>query len=443
MTKDRLLKKQYLKYIIPSITAQVVFTAYTMVDGIFVARGVSETALAAVTIAMPYVNMLWALSITFAAGTSAVASRLMGEGNLAKACKIFSRNMATMLLIGLSVTAFTFLGMDPLCNFLGATDATRELVKDYIGTIAPFAVVFLASYTLEILTATDGYPSKATLIVSLGVLANIVLDYIFIFVWHKGVFGAAIATALSQVCVIIVYLCHFLGPKSHIKFCRFGSLRGVLKDLSKGIGSGVNELSPGLITFIYVHAVQNYLTEDKLVTNSVIQYVLVVVLIMGIGVAQGSQPLLSFYNGKGEKAKVRTLMKYQAITTTLLQVFAVALIIVFAGPITKVFISSDQALIEYTMWALRIAIVSGLVVGYNMVFTSYFTAMEKPLQGMVISLSRSSVFLFSGIWIMASLLGGNGIWWGMCVAEVLTVVTAVILYKGDGPFCNFRQKGAR
>jgi len=431
MAKDRLLKKQYLKYIIPSITAQVVFTAYTMVDGIFVARGVSETALAAVNIAMPYVNLLWALSITFAAGTSAVASRLMGEGKQAEASKVFSRNMATMVLIGLSVTALTFLGMDPLCGFLGATDATRDLVMEYIGAIAPFAVVFLASYTLEILTATDGYPSKATLIVSLGVLANIVLDYVFIFVWHKGVFGAAIATALSQVCVIIVYLCHFLGPKSHIKFCRVDRLAGVFKDLSKGIGSGVNELSPGLITFIYVHEVQRYLTEDKLVTNSVIQYVLVIMIIFGIGIAQGTQPLLSFYNGTREGAKVKQLMRYQVITAIVIQAVVVVCTFIFARSISSVFIRSDSALVDYTVYALRIASTSGLIVGYNMIFTSYFTAMEKPLNGMIISLSRSSIFLFGGILIMASLLGGDGIWWGMTVAELLTLVTAIALYKGS------------
>lgn len=432
MSKDKELRKSYYSYIIPSIVSQVVFTAYTLVDGVFVARGVSETALAAINMSAPFVNTLWAVSIAFAGGTSAVAARLMGEGKLEEARKVFTRNVIGMSILGIIIAIVVSLSLDPFCEMLGATDATREYLRTYVGTIAPFSIFFIASYTFEILLATDGYPSLATTTVSIGVVANIILDYLLIIVWGMGVRGAAIATALAQVMVIIAYLKHFTGPKAHIKFCKVKmDIKSVVSCFLKGLPTGINELSPGCVTFIFVHAIQKYLNEDALVAYSAVAYLAALLGFIAVGIAQGTQPLLSYYNGSGEKENVSKLLKFQFRTVTCIETVAVAAVILLATPLIKIFITSGESLIGYGAFVLKIFVVSCLFIGYNIVLASFFTSQEKPVRGSIISLSRCTIMLVIGVAISVRLFGPDGIWWGMTIAEILTLIVALILLKKD------------
>ena len=205
------LKRDFFKFIMPSVVSQWVFALYTMVDGMFVARGVSETALAAVNISSPFVTAMFAMSLMFAVGTSTIVALLFGEKKIQEAREVFSQNMIVLSILSLILTALVLLNLESLARFLGATEHTLPYVKGYIGTIAPFAICFILSYTFEILISTDGYPAMATMIVSVGVVLNCILDYLLVMVLHRGVEGAAFATAFSQAVVIIFYLKHFLN----------------------------------------------------------------------------------------------------------------------------------------------------------------------------------------------------------------------------------------
>lgn len=429
MLEGKTLKQKYISYIIPSIAAQVVFTAYTLVDGIFVARGVGEIALAAVNISGPFVILLWALSITFAVGTSTTVARLKGEGNEDEAGRVFSRNAFALAIVALIISVGISLLKENFADFLGATDDTREYVITYIGTIAPFSAFFLFSYTFEILMATDGHPSLATAIVSIGVVMNCILDYLFIFVWHKGVFGAAIATVISQMIVIILYLMHFLSKRAKIRFKRFEfDIGKVVTCIGKGIPTGMSELSPGLITFIYVHAIDIFLREEALISYSAIAYVAQILVIIAIGIGQGTQPLISYYNGMGEKDKIKKLMHYQFRTAMMVEAIAILFVLIFAKKIVGVFITLDTALIEYTAYALRIFILASIFTALNVILASGFTSLEKPLYGITISLGRCAYMLVPAIFLVGTIFGGEGIWWAMIVAEILTLAIGILIY---------------
>lgn len=439
MVKEKVLKKQYYSYIVPSIVSQIVYSAYVLVDGIFVARGVSETALAAVNIAAPFMTFLWAISLTFASGTSTVAARLLGQGKPEEASKVFSRNMSAMTVLGILISLIVGFAMEPFCNLLGAGPETMEYVQLYIGTIVPFSLFFLMSYTLEILTATDGYPKVATVTVSVGVVLNIVLDYLFIFVMDKGVWGAAVATAISQVIVIIIYLFHFCGPRATIRFCRFlkretgenlkYNCREVFKGMGKGVPSGINEMAPGIITFIFVHSIQIYLGEREIVAYSAVNYIATLIIFIGVGLAQGSQPLLSFYNGRKDTDSINRLMKYQYKTVCILIIPTILLVMLLAKPAVMVFITSGAELIDYSVYALRIFVTACVFSGFNIVMSNYFTSMERPARGALVSIGRCCIMLIVGIYVAVTVLGPDGIWWGMPISEILTMAGAIIMYQ--------------
>ena len=141
------LKKSFWRFVWPSVLAQWIFALYTMVDGMFVARGVSEVALSAVNIASPFVNFLFSVSILFAVGTSTIVAIFLGQGKHREANQANTQNLAVSGLIALMIMAAVWLCLDPLVMFLGATESTVGYVRQYILSILPFTWFFISSDT--------------------------------------------------------------------------------------------------------------------------------------------------------------------------------------------------------------------------------------------------------------------------------------------------------
>lgn len=437
--EGKTLKGDFFKFIIPSIAAQWVFALYTMVDGIFVARGVSEVALTAVNISMPYIMALYAVSILFAVGTSTVVAIMLGEKKGKKANEVFTQNICLLTIFSILITVLVMLNLKHIAVFLGATDVNMKYVLDYLRGIVPFSGLFILSYSFETIIKTDGYPRMATAIVTAGSLMNVVLDYIMVMCLHMGIRGAALATGISHVALIIMYLLHFCGKKGVIKFTRFRlDLPLIWREIKNGIPSGITELSPGLIIFLFNQAIIHFLNEDALVSYTIISYVNSLAVMTMVGIAQGYQPLISYYFGKKQMHKCRRLLRY-GILAVIVCSFAFTLVCMTGTErIVGLFLSSaDSALIPYSVHVFRIFALSFLLAGYNVVIGAYFTAIEKPVAATIISLARGMVMLALSLLGMTALFGGAGIWWSPLVSEILSLVLTLIFlipYLRSHPF---------
>ena len=363
------LKSDFFKFIIPSIIAQLVFSLYTMVDGIFVARGVSEVALTAVNISMPFSVGMFSISLLFAVGNSTIVAILLGQGEHKRANQVFTQNIVLLCVISVLVTVVVLVFLEPFARFLGATDSILPYAKDYIGTIAPFSLAYMLSYSFETLIKTDGYPKLATIYVTTGAVLNCILDYLMVMVWDWGVKGAAFATGLSQAAVIFLYLWHFLGPKGSIKFTKFQfDVSTVFRQIRNGMSSGVTEFSGGIIIFFFNQAILRFISEDALVSYTIISYVNTIVVMSMTGIAQGSQPLISYYFGKGEPKKYRKLLKYGILSAAVFSVVVTAACYTGASGIVGIFLDGENpALSVYSVKVFRIFILSFLLAGYNVV----------------------------------------------------------------------------
>lgn len=413
------LKSDFLRFIIPSIIAQWVFSLYTMVDGIFVAKGVSEVALTAVNISMPFSVGLFSISILFAVGNSTIVAILLGKGKNKEANKVFTQNIVILCILAVIITALIWMFLEPFARFLGATDNILPYAKEYIGTIAPFAIAYVLSYSFETLIKTDGYPKLATIYVTCGAVLNCILDYLFVMVWHKGVGGAAFATGVSQAAVIILYLRHFLSSKGTIKFAKFKfDFSIVRRQIRNGMSSGITEFSSGIIIFFFNQAILAYIGEEALVSYTIISYVNTIVIMSMAGIAQGSQPLISYYYGKGTADKCVKLLKYSIVGAAVISIFAVAACWFGADAIVSMFISAEhQILREYSVRVFRIFMISFLLAGYNVVIGGYFTSVERAGYATAISLTRSLAALVASLVVLTALFGGEGIWWSPLLAE--------------------------
>lgn len=425
------LRNNYWKYIIPSIISQVVFTLYTMVDALMVARGVSAEALAGVNIASPYVTVLWAMAILFAVGTSTIVARLMGEGHAEDADRVFSQTLLVLVVFSVIFSVVTFFGAGTIGDFLGATENTREHVATYIRTVAPFSVFFITAYLFEILMPIDGFPKLASIVVTIAVISNCILDYLFIFIFKWGVMGAALATGLAQLIDTLIFLSHFLGKRSNFKFCRFKmDWKLIGMEMWRGLPSGVAELSPGLAVFIFVRFIGQYIGEEGLIAYSATGYISAILIIVAVAIGQGAQPLVSYFNGAGRPDIIKRILRYEFNDVAIISISVFATIFICAPFIVRFFIPNESAeLIAYATKAMRLFITFSVIDVYSIVLSQYATALEQPISGVLISFCRTTVFLIVGILIMMKIMGSEGIWLGMTMSEVFTLIMAVALYR--------------
>ena len=425
------LKSDFLRFIIPSIIAQWVFSLYTMVDGIFVARGVSEVALTAVNISMPFTTGLFSVSILFAVGNSTIVAIFLGQGEKQKANEVFTQNVVLLCILSVLITILVMIFLDPFARFLGATDHILPYARTYIGTIAPFSVVYILSYSFETLIKTDGYPKLATIYVTSGAVLNCILDYILVMVLHKGVWGAAFATGISQTAVILLYLWHFLGSKGTIRFSKFHLMPSEIgRQIRNGMSSGITEFSSGIIIFFFNQAILKYIGEYALVSYTIISYVNTIVVMSTAGIAQGTQPLISYYYGKNESEKYKKLLKYGMVAAAAGSVVAVLICYVGAESIVGLFLKESEASLSiYSVRVLRIFILSFLLAGLNVVLGGYFTSVEKAGFATMISLTRSLIALVISLVFLTAVFGGEAIWCAPLIAESSCLVLSAGLYQ--------------
>lgn len=426
------LKKGFWRFIWPSVVAQWIFALYTMVDGMFVARGVSEVALSAVNIASPFVNFLFSVSILFAVGTSTIVAICLGKDEKQMADEVYTQSMFVLLIVSAIITVGVFFNIDRVAVFLGATESTMEFVKHYILSILPFGCCFIIAYSFEILVKTDGYPKFATIAVTTGAVVNCILDYLFVMVFRWGVVGAGVATGMSQCLLVFLYLSHFLSPKATIRFRRFRwDFRQIIRSIKIGMSSCLTEFSAGITVFLFNHTILKYLGNDGIISYTIIAYVNTIVVMSLAGIAQGAQPMVSFYYGKGEVKKYKTLLKYGMIASLGVGVIAFIGSLVGADLLVGMFISKELVeLRQYTVAVFRIFSISFLIMGINIQMGGFFTAIERPEPALVISLGRGFFTLAIALKGCTLLFGGEGIWWSSTVSEILCcVLTMVFVYQ--------------
>lgn len=246
MLEQRSLLSQFTRFTGATVASLMVFSLYSIVDGLFVAKGVGEFAMAAVNLAVPFTNILFSIAVVFAVGTNTIIAIYLGRGEGERADSLLSQNLALLTVIGVAISLLVLVFTVPFARLLGANETTLDYTVHYLRGLAPFALCFIVSYNMEILVKTDGYPRIAIATVVTGCLTNCVLDYLAIFVLNWGVWGAAVATGLSQLLTCVIYLRHFLCGRSTFHIVRFRmDWRIYRRLLPLGVADGVTELCSG------------------------------------------------------------------------------------------------------------------------------------------------------------------------------------------------------
>ena len=427
MQKKQSLLKQFFHFSAATVASLMVFSLYSIVDGLFVARGVGEYAMTAVNLSVPFVNLLFSIAVIFAVGTSTIIAYLLGQKNAQSANKLFSQNLATLVVIGVTISVLVLAFTEPLARLLGAEEVTLEYTIHYLQGLAPFAVCFMISYNLEVLVKTDGRPRLALVTVCVGCVTNCVLDYLAIFHWGLGIWGAAAATGLSQLLTCIIYLTHFLGKHTTFHPVRFRMDWKIYRRLLPiGISDGLTELCNGLMIFLFNHTILRCIGTDGLVAYTIIAYANTLVINITMGVSQGSQPLISFQNGRGDGTAIGNLLRYGLRTMCGIAAVCFTVLFLAAPKLVAVYLPEAGAeMLTFATDAFRRYSLCYLPVGFNIYIAGFLTAMERPFPAVSISTGRGLILQGSILLLLAAVLGGSSIWFAPVISEVLCLGLSV------------------
>ena len=463
------IKSRFIQYVLPSVAAMWVYTIYTMADGIFVARGVGEQALAAVNLCMPMINGAFSMGILFAVGASTRASICKGRGDTQESNRVFTIGAVTVAAIGLLTALTATLLLPQLARLLGADAETLPYVKGYLGIIVLFLPFYMTSYYLEVLAKADGFPKLAIKTSIAGALTNIVLDAIFVLVFHWGIEGAAVATGLSQAMTFSIYLRHFLA-RTPLRKAAVSAANGTAADATLstpaaanpgftfvrvrwqpqavvrfaklGLADCVTELSIGLCIFVFNRTLLAVSGSEGVVIYTVISYFGQLVLMTMMGINQGSQPLISYYYGRGKSDFCSYIFRLALCCAGVCAIVAFVIGFFCPAPIVNIYIDHgvNPELYARGIRAFRLYAPAFLPLGIVIPMMGYFTSLELPKQAMSISLGRGMLFAICALLLLAFLFGEPGIWISAVVSETCTLILALLLYRHDRKSGRFAQE---
>ncbi len=423
----------------------LVYSLYTIMDGMFLARAVGEYALAAINLVMPYINAVFALAVFLSMGTSTVVALALGRGDKAEANRIFTQNTWVLFVLSLILAVLVELFTEPIARFLGAGENTLDYVVTYLRIVAPFTFFFMGGYGLEVLVKTGGHPAVSIISMVSCFAANIALHQVLVVWLGLGIAGGAVATVTAQGIGLAIFLVHFLRKKSNLRFVRLKKpFPGIYKKiLSLGLSEFAGEISLAFVVFLFNRATLSILGDGGVVSYAVLAYVNNIVLMVMAGVAQGMQPLVSLYHGAGDMRACTRFYAYGLRTVAVAAVVFYLACQFFAPQITSLLLETDSDIFGYTVSALRLFSHSFLLVGFNLCSAGYFNAMERPGRAVVISAGRGIVAVALSILLMSAFFGDTGLWLAPSVSEgVMLVLNAAMILAFFAKNGGFR-KGAK
>lgn len=418
--------KLLARFALPAVISMLVNALYNIVDQIFIGQGVGYLGNAATTIAFPVVTILLAVSTLLGAGGSAFAAIKLGEKKDKQAEQTLGNVFTLLLGMGIIVAILGLIFLDPILKVFGATANTMGYARQYTAIILIGAPFNMLGVGLSNMARTDGSPSLSMYSILVGAVLNTILDPIYIFVFHWGVVGAAIATITSQIISAVVLIVYFVkkgNMRLHKESMKLN--KSICKNIvSLGISSGITQSAATVLQVILNNALVIYGNKSSvggdvaLSAMGIISKISMIILAVCIGIGIGSQPILGFNKGAGNIVRMRKTYLIAIAAATIFSLVGWAACQFFPEPILKVFGSENATFTEFAVKGMRIYLLGVFTAGFQVVSTSYFQATGQPLKASVLSMMRQLILLIPLILILSNLFGLDGILYAGPVADI-------------------------
>ncbi len=434
----RTIGQLLLQYSLPAIIASLATSLYNIVDSIFIGRGVGAMGITGLAITFPLMNLVVAFCVLVAVGGATISSIFLGQGNAEKASKVVGNVTILCLIHALVITTAGIIWLDPILYFFGATAETIGYAREFMYIIlagTPITYVFLG---LNNLMRATGYPRKAMISALLSVAVNVIAAPVFIFVFHWGIAGAALATVLGQLSAFIWVLAHFISRKSEIHFSRrsWKIDRAIVR---KVYAIGLSPFLMNCCACLVVVFINKALLDSAgslgniavgaygIINRSSMFFVMII-----FGITQGMQPILGYNYGAASWQRIKETLSKGIWLASGVSLFGWLASELFPDAISAMF-TTESSMIEIARNGFRIFFLFYPLVGAQIVIQNYFQSIGLPKLSIFLSLTRQLIFLLPLLWLLPPHYGVDGVWIAMCssdfIAFVIAAVTAIVMNR--------------
>lgn len=423
-----------IKNAVPAMIAMLMVLIYNLADTFFIGQTHNAYQVAAVSLATPVFLMFMAVGTVFGIGGTSVISRAMGEGREQYAKKVCSFCMWACVIVGITMTVLFLIFMDNILLLIGASDDTWEFARSYLTIVSCSGIFVLISNCYSNILRAEGQATRAMTGQIIGNLLNVVLDPVMILGFGWNITGAAIATVIGNVAAAGYYILYFLRGKS--------SLSISIKDFSvkDKICSGVLAIGvPASLASVLMSISQMIMNgmmagygDMAIAGIGVAMKVTMITGMLAMGIGQGIQPLLGYCVGAKTWKRYKEIMRFSMWFAFFLGLIMTIFCYLFTNQIVSVFLT-DESAFDYAVRFARILLTTSTLFGVFYVLTNALQAMGAAVSSLIINLSRQGIIYIPALFVLRAALGVTGLVWAQPVADILSIVLAVILYIKKKP----------
>jgi len=420
------------KYFVPAITGVAANTLYNIVDRIYIGRGVGALALSGLTVTFPIMIIAMAFGMLVGMGSASLVSIRLGQQNKAEAEKIVGNAFTLLAVISLAITVLGLIFRDTVLSLFGAGPDTLGYARQYITIILLGNIFQGLGFGMNNMIRAEGHAKVAMYTMVIGAVTNALLDPLFIFVFHMGVRGAAIATVISMAITSTWVFLHFTGKQTALKL-HPANLRLeksiVLGIFSIGMAPFAMQLAGSVINALFNIQLIKYGGDLAAGAMGIINSVAMMVVFCMIAINMASQPIIGFNYGAKQYARVKRTLKLALISASAISVAGFLAVEIFPHAIISLFNTSDPRLLEIGVRGMRILLAAFPVVGAQVVGSNFFQAIGKAKIAMFLNMLRQVIILIPMVLILPPIFKIDGVWISGPIADFTAAVitTAMIL----------------
>ncbi len=422
--------KLLLKYSLPAVVGTVVSAVYNIVDSIVIGHAIDDpNVVAGMAITFPVMNLVTALGMLVGAGAATRVSIVMGQNDRRVAEIILGNCVQLTIIFGLLyVIGFSFF-LDPLLRAFGASDNSLPYAREFLQWVLPGMVLMNLTFSYNNVMRASGYPAKAMYTNMIGAVLNAILAPLFLFGFHWGIRGAAIATDLSMLVTATWVMSHFFNKNNTLHFAKgtfkfnWPIIKGVLYI---GMAPFLINVAGSVINAIINNTLVNYGGDNAVAAVVVFNRYMTVFVFIIIGICQGMQPIVGYNYGSGRFKRLFRTFWMAAITALCFTTLGSLLSVFNPRPIAAMFMQ-DEEQIQCAINCLRITMLTFWMVGFQIVTTNFFQALGMAGKAVFLSLTRQIIFMIPLLIILPPLMGLNGVWSAFPISDLAATITAAIL----------------
>ena len=448
--------REFCKYASLSVLAMAAISCYILADTFFISAGLGADGLTALNLAIPVYNFIHGTGLMLGMGGATRFAVCRSRSDHAGGNAMFTATLWLGAAFSLLFVALGILCPTQLAQLLGADGVTLPMTRTYLQVLLLFSPAFILNDILLCFNRNDGAPQLSMAATVSGSLANILLDYVFIFPCGMGMFGAVLATGLAPVIGVGVSSLHFLRKKNSYRPAKILPKPAHMRyNFALGFPSLVEQLSAAIVIIVFNYIILGLEGNAGVAAYGVVANISLVVSAVFTGIAQGMQPLLSRAHGEGDEKRAGRIFTYASCSMLALAVLLYAAVFFFAAPIAAIFNGDGNAAFgEMAAHGLRLYFLAAAFVGGNTLLCAYFTSVERALPAHILSLLRGLVVIIPCAFLFAAIWKITGVWLSYPATEALVCAVGFVLFflnhaktkkarPQAGPSPQMRQKNKR